>query len=87
MSINIKVDEYVETSHVVSEELFGTNYLFHRQDVDSFESLVERFSLSGARYPGGSITEEYFDINNPDKVPEKFDEISEENFTGISDFL
>ncbi|MEL6205723.1 MAG: hypothetical protein AAFR47_10500, partial [Pseudomonadota bacterium] len=53
----------------VGAELFGTNMLFDRDRVGpdgTFDDAIEHLSIDHVRYPGGSITEWYFDITNPD---------------------
>ncbi|NIZ15701.1 hypothetical protein [Phaeobacter sp. HF9A] len=50
---------------------FGGNFLFHRDSLDgggSYEELAEDLGLTTVRFPGGSVTEEYFDIKNPNNT-------------------
>jgi len=54
---------------IVAPELFGANILFDRDRVGpsgTFDDALEDAALGYVRYPGGSITEWYFDINDPD---------------------
>ena len=56
-------------SGFVAPELFGGNLLFDRDRVDedgTFPLAAAQLGLTGLRYPGGSITEFFFDIRNPD---------------------
>lgn len=85
--INLNLMDIDSTSKKVDEDLFGGNYLFHRQEVENFKQISSDFNLSGVRYPGGSIIENFFDINNPDEEPEGLDEFGKEFFTGLTDFL
>ncbi|MFC7705833.1 calcium-binding protein [Plastorhodobacter daqingensis] len=55
-------------SGYVSPLLFGGNILFHKDrvgDQGTFDEAVDQLRLTGLRYPGGSITEDYFDIRRP----------------------
>ena len=57
-----------ESVGTVSANLIGSNLLFHNDDLSSgadFEKVTEQFELGILRYPGGTITEEYFDLTNP----------------------
>ena len=52
----------------IGSEHFGTNYLFHHDKVDvngTFPQVVDRVGVDLIRYPGGTITEEFFDLANP----------------------
>lgn len=54
---------------LVSESLFGGNFLFNRDRLNgTFPDKSSELGLTGYRYPGGSITESLFDIRNPDKT-------------------
>ena len=53
---------------VIGAEHFGTNYLFHHDRVDAdstFPQIIDRIGVDLIRYPGGTITEEFFDLANP----------------------
>lgn len=85
--INVNLKNLLSTRKEVDEDLFGGNFLFHRQNIDNFTKVSSDFHVSGARYPGGSITEDHFDINNPDEEPTSFDNLGKENFTSLTNFL
>ena len=56
-------------SDVVSSKLHGTNMLFHtdRTATDSdFRNVIDQIGTNFIRFPGGTISEIYFDITNPD---------------------
>lgn len=56
-------------SGFVAPALFGGNLLFDRDRVDeggTFAKAASQLGLTTLRYPGGSITEFFFDIRNPD---------------------
>ncbi|MEM9249775.1 MAG: hypothetical protein AAGB05_13905 [Pseudomonadota bacterium] len=53
----------------VEREMFGTNMLFDRDQIGqdgTFDDSMRALGISDVRFPGGSITEWYFDINDPD---------------------
>lgn len=53
---------------VIGAEHFGTNYLFHHDRVEAdstFPQVIDRVGVDLIRYPGGTITEEFFDLANP----------------------
>ncbi len=53
---------------VIGAEHFGTNYLFHHDRVgedSTFPEIMDRIGMDLIRYPGGTVTEEFFDISNP----------------------
>ncbi|MEM1428157.1 MAG: calcium-binding protein [Pseudomonadota bacterium] len=57
------------STDTVRQELFGTNMLFDRDQVGpdgTFDDSMRALGIEDVRYPGGSITEWYFDINDPD---------------------
>lgn len=48
---------------------FGGNFLFDRDRVGeagTFDEKAEALNINFFRYPGGAISEAYFDLNNPD---------------------
>jgi hypothetical protein len=51
-----------------SPGLFGANVLATRSNLEqggTYDQLIEQLGVSGFRYPGGSLTERYFDITDP----------------------
>ncbi|MCG7630531.1 type I secretion protein [Epibacterium sp. MM17-32] len=51
-----------------TQDHFGGNFLFHRDTLEgeqSYPQLVQDLGVETVRFPGGSVTEEYFDISNP----------------------
>lgn len=71
--------------------LFGGNILAPRSQMEgdgSYSELIEDLGASGLRYPGGSLTEEYFDILNPDAETATGNENGQTiDFISISDFM
>ncbi|MDO6799719.1 calcium-binding protein [Shimia thalassica] len=52
----------------ISRQHFSSGYEFHAYDISegsSFGSVSDRLSLPFLRYPGGTQTENYFDLSNP----------------------
>ncbi len=57
------------STDTVQQQMFGTNMLFDRDEVGpdgTFDDSMRALGISDVRFPGGSITEWYFDINDPD---------------------
>jgi len=53
----------------VTATLFGGNILAYRGEMEGdgqYEAAIEHLGVTDLRYPGGSTTEYYFDIYNPD---------------------
>ncbi|MFW2588718.1 calcium-binding protein [Sagittula sp. SSi028] len=53
------------------DSLFGGNILAPRGEMTgegSYADLVDDLGVTDLRYPGGSLTEEYFDIRDPDRA-------------------
>lgn len=54
---------------VLTADLFGGNFLGHRDSVapeDGFARLAENLNITFLRFPGGSVTETYYSIADPD---------------------
>ena len=52
----------------ISDDHFGGNILISRDDVSedgSYPELVEELGANSIRYPGGAVTEMYFDVTDP----------------------
>lgn len=52
----------------IPSHLFGGNFLFHRDTLGEdgpFTAAAETLGFTTIRYPGGSVTENLFDISNP----------------------
>jgi len=53
-----------------TQDQFGGNFLFHRDTLGeegSCDELIQELGIQTVRFPGGSITEEYFDISDPNR--------------------
>jgi hypothetical protein len=76
---------------LAKEGLFGGNILASRGDLvgrGSYDEAIEGLNVNGLRYPGGALTEEYFDITNPDASTVTSALTGEtSDFIPISDFL
>jgi len=67
VSVLVGFDGY--DSEVLSSDHLGTNILFHSDrthDGSDFDEVITGSGIRFIRYPGGTISEEYFDISNPD---------------------
>ena len=54
----------------VPQTIFGANILFDRDSLThTYGEKAELLNLSFARFPGGAITEDYFDLTDPDRTP------------------
>ncbi|SDJ99365.1 calcium-binding protein [Aliiruegeria lutimaris] len=54
----------------VSEDMFGGNFLIDRDRMGdgTYDEAITDLGLSNLRYPGGTVTEWYFDLNDPNKT-------------------
>mgnify|MGYP006133620691 CR=1 FL=1 len=53
---------------MATEGMFGGNVLANRGDIvgpGSYDDAINGLNVTGLRYPGGALTEKYFDITNP----------------------
>ncbi|MGR3722344.1 calcium-binding protein [Abyssibius alkaniclasticus] len=58
-----------QVSDTVEKDFFGGNIIFTRDKSDgTFAQKVEYFGINLLRYPGGEVTESYFNINDPDAL-------------------
>ncbi len=75
----------------IPETLFGGNFLFQRDTLgeDSpFEAAAEALGFTTVRYPGGSVTENHFDISNPDSLRSYDPDIDDyRDLVPLSEFL
>ncbi|WP_406736357.1 hypothetical protein [Thioclava sp. GXIMD4215] len=85
-----------ENFHIVSDDMFGGNLLANRDDISTtstYSDLISDLGVTSLRYPGGSLTEYYFDINDPDQttiadLTGNFNgDTSEKDFVALSDFM
>ncbi|KMK68482.1 calcium-binding protein [Puniceibacterium sp. IMCC21224] len=85
----------IEVSGIVGDQatngIFGGNILAPRgytEGEGSYSDLVTDLGVTSMRYPGGSLTEEYFDIANPDATIVVGNENGlEQSFIPLSDFM
>lgn len=66
--MSMKIAYRDQVGQTVKGSLFGGNSLFHIDDKgdDQFEDNVKGFGISGIRWPGGAITENFFNPAAPD---------------------
>ncbi len=85
-------------SEVITKNHFGSNMLFQSDRLDHDSDFREVFEKSGAnfiRYPGGTVSEEYFDLSNSNSNSQKnvldelfgYKTVREREVTPLSDFL
>ncbi|WP_459430048.1 type I secretion protein [Roseivivax sp.] len=77
--------------HAATDAHFGANILAPRAAMTgpgSYAEAIEELGVSALRYPGGSLTEAYFDIGDPDAARVTDNETGEEiDFMPISDLM
>lgn len=62
-------DYSFKSGNQVTEAHFGANMVFSANSLGSGETMTAAQNLTGAtgiRYPGGSVTEKFFDVKNPE---------------------
>lgn len=74
-ALDISITNLGASGHQVHSELFGANLLMNSngdsgQVSAEYSEAYQALNISGLRYPGGSITETHFDLENPNEVPE-----------------
>lgn len=56
---------------LINSDLFGGNIIFNRTGSneigETYANAIEDLGVTTLRYPGGSVTEHFFDINDPDR--------------------
>ena len=89
-SVNI-LPEFHTQFGMATTSLFGGNILATRGTMTgpgSYEEAINGLNVTGLRYPGGAVTEQYFDITNPDASTATSAATGEvSDFIPISDFL
>ena len=65
---NLNLGNANTIGETISPNLFGGNIRADRDIISggTFLDTVEKLGISTLRYPGGGITERYFDIENPE---------------------
>ena len=71
---NAAITVYSGSEYTVSDEIsgdfYGGNFLFTKDFVDgTFGEKADYLNINLLRFPGGSMTEHLFDVNNPDNIP------------------
>jgi Ca2+-binding RTX toxin-like protein len=87
--VNELLNAPIHTNVEVSAEMFGGNNLFLHNHLSgesaSFPVAADLLGVTGLRFPGGAMTEYFFDIDNPDGPP--LNKSESEVFVGITEFL
>ncbi len=82
---------FSQSGERATDALFGGNILAPRgytEGEGSYTELVTDLGVTSLRYPGGSLTEEYFDISNPDSPTVTGNENGvTQDFIPLSDFM
>jgi hypothetical protein len=67
-SLTLELGYPAPTGSPISSSMFSANLLFKiNTDLAAFDQAISRLHIQGLRFPGGSMTEQSFDINNPDQ--------------------
>ena len=79
----------VQSYPAVSAAMFGGNNMFKYNLIEgpgaSFNDAANALGVTGIRYPGGSMTEQDFDVTRPDAPPASW--TSDQPFVGVTEFL
>jgi hypothetical protein len=75
----------------IKQDLFGVNFLFDSDTIeegDPYPAALENVGVNLVRYPGGAITERFFDITDPDRST-TYDVLKEKDveLVPLTDFL
>ncbi len=73
-SVSIRSGDFRKDSQEISTEFFGGNMLFDRDRVGengTYDEKAAALNLGLIRYPGGNVTELFFDLENPEKTVEE----------------
>ncbi|TRD15190.1 calcium-binding protein [Palleronia caenipelagi] len=69
IKVRLPANEMWSESEILSHQIFGTNMLFHTDRLgenSTYPRKIEALGIKSIRYPGGTITEQYFDPSDPD---------------------
>ena len=72
-TVRVESGDYHQDAHKVSREFFGGNMLFDRDRVGengTYDEKAAALNLGMIRYPGGNVSEIFFDISDPEKSVE-----------------
>ena len=72
-TVRVESGDYHQDAQKVSREFFGGNMLFDRDRVGengTYDEKAAALNLGMIRYPGGNVSEIFFDISDPEKSVE-----------------
>ena len=72
-SVSIQSGAFLSGAQTISAQYFGGNLLFDRDKLGengTYDEKAEALNLGLIRYPGGNVTELFFDISDPDRTVE-----------------
>ncbi len=73
MKINLQSSVYSAGGELISDQVFGGNFLFDRDKVDQVGTLAAKaaaLNIGFLRYPGGTISEQFFRLTDPNRSTE-----------------
>ena len=89
--INFNNSQQKRIGDPVSKEMFGTNFLFNRDGHDSaqivsntYSQFITEANVVTLRYPGGTITETMFDLENPNSHTQNYINPIDKSVTTLS---
>ncbi|NBZ90101.1 calcium-binding protein [Stagnihabitans tardus] len=89
MQMLVETRDLNPASGIILDSMFGGNLLFRYDalfgDDSNFSSVAAFLGVSALRYPGGTMTELNFDVNNPDSPP--LGKNSSPDYVGVTEFL
>lgn len=74
-SVSVISGDYFDDAETISREFFGGNMLFDRDRVGengTYDDKAAALNLGMIRYPGGNVSEIFFDISNPENTIEEY---------------
>lgn len=87
----VVINAYSVSSTSYTQDVFGGNILATRDTLgegSSFERVAEQLNITSFRYPGGSISEHYFDITNPNATSAPhINGVDTVNLLGLGEFF
>ncbi|MEM1300317.1 MAG: calcium-binding protein [Pseudomonadota bacterium] len=72
-NVSTEILSGIHAGNVISDELLGINMRFHHNRIEpdsDFMKVLEQIDTNSIRYAGGTISEEHFDITNPNSTRE-----------------
>lgn len=88
--MSIAIAANLEFRSELTSSHFGGNFLFHRDTLGepgSYEKLADQLGVEEVRFPGGAVTEQYFDISDPNRTSALDNNGAEVRLVPLEDWL